>query len=207
MGYGISLVIKIDETDKDKPIVVSFHESNINGKFSKGGKDFSDKPCAVFVQNARLVEDNLYYVSYHVQRGFLRYTICSYTRSYRDSLALVKYEDIVKVFDKVVDSILDNMIEVYLDKSVDEVQSFTLGDRDYSKLSFMSLGYATANNICLMIDLYSQCRNNKERSTLVELATNIMSEMSDIRLEEIKLALSDRYDGSSNKLYLAIKEL
>ena len=98
MGYHIQLVIKVDDLDPKRPIVLSFHESNKDGKFMQGNKDFSDKLCAVIVDNVKQFGERDYRVGYTVQRGFIVAYIDSVTKYYSKDIALVDYQDIVYIY-------------------------------------------------------------------------------------------------------------
>lgn len=207
MGYGFALVIKINDSDKNKPLVVSFHESNIHGSFTSGAKDFSDKLCAVLINEVSEIQDKRYKVKYTIQRGFLRYTCDSITNYYNNGVALVDYRDISSIFDRVIESIFNNIMDTYKDDNIEDVPALTLGTNTFSHLSFMSLGFNTVNNICLLIDLYSQYTDTRSRVVIIGLTQNILYEVPDYKLIETKSALNDKYINSSNKLYLAIKEM
>lgn len=204
IGYGVSLVIKISEKSKERPVVVSFHESNRYGYQTRGGKDFSDKLCAVLIHgDVAKVNDNLYNVTYLIQRGFLLYPVSSTTPYIGNGVALVDYKDIKLRFDTVIHEIINGIFLSYSDGSSQDLFS-SVGSKGYNNLTFMSIGYNEVSNICLLIDLYSQYTDKKNRSILVTLTTNLLSCLSDYELVEIKAALKLKYDGSSNKLYKAI---
>ena len=49
--------------------------------------------------------------------------------------------------------------------------------------------------------------SNKTIGYTIKITTNIVNEMPQFRLEELKLALEDRFATSGNGLYLALKEM
>ena len=200
IGYNIAFIIKINESDKSKPLVVSFHESNIDNVFTKAGKDFSDKLCAVLVDKV-IKLDNGYSVDYLVQRGFLRYNIHSATKYYSNGVAIVNYSDIKTLFNDTIQLIFEQLKSNYLDSRNDVIER----KYDIRNISFMSIGYSLVNNIYLLIDLYAFYTDSKSRTVLIEITKNMIEEMPDYRLNELKLALKDRFLGSNNKLYLLIE--
>lgn len=206
MGYNIQLVIKVYDVDPKRPIVLSFHESNKNGKQMKGGVDFSDKPCAVLLDNARQASDTLFAVDYIVQRGFITAKIHSLTKYYNNDVALVDYSDIKEIFMQSVQQLIQQLQSNYYFEESSSL-NLNVSSVTFEGISFMSFGYATVNNICLLIDIFSRYRDTKSKQAVSEIAMCLLSEVSNSKLNEIKAALAERYLGSENKLYLAIKDM
>lgn len=69
----------------------------------------------------------------------------------------------------------------------------------------MSLGYATANNLCFLIDLFAQHTDSKDRMIIVEITYKLLSETTAERLKQLKEALKPRYLNTSNVLYKKIE--
>lgn len=204
IGYNTSLVIKINESDKTKPVVVSFHESNISSRFIRGNKNFMDKPCAVLVD--KVTELPLGYgVDYTVQRGFITYTIHSATQSYNNGVALVKYSDIKTLVDDTLDNIFSELQSTYYDGEDNDITTLSVKRKDSDKVYFMSLGFTTVNNFCYLIDLFSQYTDKKSRLAIVEIIENIIAEIPRDRFKCIQEALKKRYlQNSTNGLYKLI---
>ena len=202
MGYGVSLVIKVNNLDRNKPIVLSFHESNVNSSYVVGNRDFSDKLCAVLVES--VVERPMGYgVDYIVQRGFISHKVHSSTLYFNNGVALVRHTDISVMLDDTMSSLWEKLRLTYYGEEVDKLPMFV--DRlNSGRLSFMSLGFATANNLCLLIDMFAQYTDTNSRRVLSEITMNLLSETPLDRLKQIKVALQEKYSGSRNKLYLAI---
>ncbi len=206
IGYKIIMVIKIRETNKEKPMVVSFHESNIHGNFTSGQKIFSDKPCAVLVDKVTQLI-NGYSVDYTVQRGFIRYNINSATALYNNGVALVKFHDIKEVFDNTMQLMFEQLQQNYIDAENSEAP-VVIKRTDTGKLSFMSIGFATVNNVYLLLDLFAQYTDFKSRSILVEMTNNLIEEMPLNKKEELKIALEHKFGSNyNNKLYGVIQTL
>lgn len=202
IGYKISLVIKLDETNKNKPMIISFHESNLHGNNSIGQKDFLDKKCAVIVDKVTELHTG-YGVDYSVQRGFIKYNIHSSTLYFNKGVALVNYRDIKTIFDDTLNNIFERLYQTY---GTSEGGIVTVDRKDTGKISFMSMGYAVVNNICLMIDLFAQYKDTRSRFIISEITSNIISEMTLLEQTELKQALEDKFDtGYKNELYISIK--
>lgn len=201
VGYGVKLLIKINNFNTNKPMIISFHESNYAGSNRTGAVDFSDKPCAVFVNECEQ-RGSYYRVHYLIVRGMLTLTIASTSRYYSNGVALVEFADIKKELDDTMSNILHDIQCAYLGgvkhKSFDSVNS--------TRLSFMAFGYATVNNICLLLELFSQYTDEKSRLAISSMTFHLLEETTVENREEILDALKVKYDGTSNKLYLAIKD-
>ena len=207
LGYRIAMVIKINVSDKEKPIIVSFHESNISSKYTSGVVHIpKDGKCAVIVDK---VEDAGlgYSVEYSIQRGFIRYTIQSCTTQVNKDIALVDYNEIKSKLDNSMNNIFIKIRDTYLGRSNSNKVLVLGDDKDGSKLSFMSIGFASVNNICLMVDLYSQYTDASSRTVLVDMCFRMLSEIRIERIEEIRHALKTRYGSSNNGLYRSIMQM
>lgn len=199
IGYRIKMVIKLNDSDMNKPVVVSFHESNIHGKYNQGSVDFSDKLCAVFIDRVEQV-DSYYSVDYTIQRGFLRHSVHSTSSYFSAGVALVEYKYIKTRFTDTMTYVFDSLYKVYGDNS----NPYILKDLSLNRLSFMAQGYDTVNNICYLIDLYSMYTDIKSRTVFVEVVLNLISEVPDERLSNIRTVLIEKYGDFDNKLYLAV---
>ena len=206
MGYNIQLVIKVYDADPKRPIVLSFHESNKKGKPIKGGVDFSDKPCAVLSDNARRASDRFFAVDYTVQRGFISAQIHSLTEYCNNDMALVNYSDIREVFMQTMYQLIQKLQNNYYSEEQLSL-NLSVSSVALEGISFMFFGYATVNNICLLIDMFSKYRDPRSKQAVSEIAMCLLSEVSSSKLNEIKAALFERYSGLQNKLYLAIKDM
>ena len=205
IGYKISMVIKLKETNPNTPMIISFHESNIHSNNTAGQKDFSDKLCAVIVDKAVELH-NGYGVDYTVQRGFIRYNVHSSTNYYSKDVALVNYKDIKNIFDDTITLAFEQLQINY--GELEEEAPVVISRKDTGKLSFMSIGFATANNVYLMLDLYSQYTDSKSRAVILEITNNIIDEMPLLKQKELKKALEDKFgDKYNNKLYGVIQNL
>lgn len=204
VGYGVKLVIKIDE-NRETPMVVSFHESNKNGSFMKGRETFFDKPCAVIVEKVNELP-NGYGVDYCIQRGFIRTTIHSATSEYdnKTGVALVDYTKIREHFSDTMELVLKQLTKTYMDIVEENTVSISIEKHGLESLSFMSIGFATVNNISLLIDLYARYTDTRSRIMLTSITQNLLSEVPEPKLYEIKVALKEKYEGTRNKLYLSI---
>ena len=203
LGYKIRLVIKVDDSkfNKQAPIVISFHESNKGEKFIAGKKRFDDKQCAVIVDNVTKLP-NGFHTTYTIQRGFIRYTANSATTMYYKGIALVDYMDIDKTYSSIMELLIKNIWNVYTDKVMD-IPSFVKGI-ETENISFLSSGFATINNISLLLDLYNRFNDNKSRSVLVHVTCNMVDEMTDTKKLELKTALSYTFGKDKNNKLLGI---
>lgn len=201
IGYRVKMVIKLNDSNRNKAVVVSFHESNVFGKYNQGSVDFSDKLCAVFVDRVEKV-DSYYSVDYTVQRGFLRHSIHSVASYFSNGVALIDYKYIKSRFTETMTYIFDSLYKVYGEPS----GSFVLRELSFNRLSFMSQGYDTVNNICYLIDLYSMYTDAKSRAVFVDVVNNLVNEVTDEKLSEIRTALVEKYGNFDNKLYKAVIE-
>lgn len=190
LGYKIKMVIKVDDTDKNKPIVISFHESVPRGKPSQGGSDFSDKHCAVLVDRVEQ-RCNGFGVEYTVQRGFIRQTIHSATAYYNSGVALVKFSDIKNAFDDTMTLVYDNMQKLHCN---DQSALWSVSRIDTRELTFLALGFDDVNNIILLLDLYSKYTDKYSRAVLVQMAVSLISQIPAVKQTELKVALEEKYD-------------
>lgn len=58
----------------------------------------------------------------------------------------------------------------------------------------MSFGFATVNNICLLIDMFGQLTDKRSRQVLSEITASLLAEVSRERLESMQKALIEKYD-------------
>lgn len=200
IGYRVKLVIKLKNLRSTQDtIVVSFHESNIKGGNSLGRRDFSDKPCAVFINKLNTIEQDYYPVDFVVQRGFLRYNIRSFTKYVNKDIALINYSDIESRYALSLGSILARLNDMYYSDNSRSIQPI-LDLINIKEISFMSFGYCDVNNLSYLIDIYSQVHSNSERSVIVDIATNLVDEIPYERQLEIKEGLISKYGVGNNKL-------
>lgn len=194
MGYKYYLVIKIDYMDSNKPVVISFHESNKNGVGNLGCKKYDDKVCAVFYNRKKLKDvGNGYNVSYLVQRGFIRHEILSNTWFINKDVAYVSFKDISEKFDSTMDILFKKLQNVYYSDSETDYVNCSIKSNE---VSFMSNGFATVNNISLLLDIYPKVSNNKlSVRVLVQIVTNLLDEMPDGMLVELRSALEVKFKG------------
>ena len=200
-GYGVKLVIKINERDKNKPVVVSFHESNLDGRYVRGGKLFIDKPCAVLVDDFIQNGINAYTVRFTVQRGFIAYSFTAYSGYLSNGVALVNARDINSHYESRMRDILGVLLNTYCNNVKDISDLPFNNDLSLSYMSFSSLGETNANKLCLLIDMYAKFTDGKSRQVLTDIARNMLVSLDKDDLLVIKTALKDRYRGTGNKLY------
>lgn len=208
IGYGIKLVIKVNYLNPNAPVVVSFHESNTRKGTSnvRGGADFRDKPCAVLIDSFCLSKSGNYYkVSYFVQRGFIREEIISNAIALNNDVALINHMDIKTCFDDILSNIYSDLYTTYTEK-MHRRNNFSFNSSMTSGVSFMAYGYEVTNNICYMIDLFAMCRDNGQKRGLIDLALSMLETLDDKKADVLKIALSARFNGSNNGLYLAVRE-
>lgn len=205
LGYNIGLVIKIVK-NTSCPLVLSFHESNIRGKYTTSGNAFDNKLCAVLVEgiNSIVNDGKLTNVAFVVQRGFITYRIDAVTEYLRNEVALVKHSVIVDNFIFTLNNIVDGLQSQYFTQVTGSRFISTTG-MPMHNVSFMSFGFATVNNISLLIDMYAYFTNQLTKAYLVDVAINLLSEVSPNKYKSILRVLKGRYEGSNNGLYLALK--
>lgn len=206
IGYKTKLLIKINDYDTNKPIVVSFHESNKHDSYKTGKHNFSDKPYAVIADNVVQSNSGNYIVKYTVQRGFLRHSgIRSVTKYFKNDIALVKYSDIKETFDDEVNNIIDKLSQIYIERNLEAKDSLYVTKLDSTELSFMSLGVTPTNNLSLLIDMHSGSGNHKIRTLASNLAEHITSELTETKSLELREALQLKYGiNYTNELYLML---
>lgn len=206
VGYKIQLVIKVNEQNKRAPVVVSFHESNMKGKYVPDRKDFSDKLCAVIVDDVKQLP-NGYAVDYTIQRGFIRLQVDSTTTYYNNGIALVEYKDIKHIYDSSIRLAVQQMQNIYYDGNKVNSPVF-VRSIDTNRISFMSNGFASVNNIFMLIDLYNQYTDINSRKVILEITSNILDEIPQIRKDEFKIALQSNFNrDDENKLLIAVKSM
>ena len=205
LGYNINLVIKIVKNESC-PLVLSFHESNIKGKYITSGTAFDNKLCAVLVEGINSVVNNgqLTNVAFVVQRGFITYRIDAVTEYLRNGVALVKHSVIADNFMSTLNTIVEGLQSQYFTQETGS-RLISGMSMPMHNVSFMSFGFATVNNISLLIDMYAYFTNQLTRAYLVDVAINLLSEVSSSTSKSILGVLKERYGGSNNGLYLALK--
>ena len=207
LGYNIGLVIKIVK-NTSCPLVLSFHESNIRGKYTTSGNAFDNKLCAVLVEGVNSVanDEQLTNVAFVVQRGFITYRIDAVTEYLRNGVALVKHSVIADNFMFTLNNIVDGLQSQYFTQMACSRLISATG-MPMHNVSFMSFGFATVNNISLLIDMYGYFTNQLTKAYLVDVAINLLSEVAPSKSKAILGVLKGRYEGSNNGLYLALKEV
>lgn len=206
VGYKVALVIKIDETRKERPLVISFHEGNIGGHSTILATEFDNMPCAVFYNRISDVGNNEYEVEYNVQRGFINSRMKSTTKyiATGKGYALVNYSKIKNKFNNILSSEVSRLIKFYSESNDSEVVASIQDNTVYNKVSFTSLGFNDINNLSMLIDMFAVCKGTQERLLVTEITSNILDEIPAVRLREIQAALRDKLSGSRNKLFLLI---
>ena len=193
------MVIKVDERDRNKPMIVSFHES-INergGKYShqSGVKDFSDKPCAVLVDGANNIA-GAYSISAYIQTGFIRYNLIDTAIALYKDVALINYSSIEGNVNNILDTLFNRLASAYASSGVP-----TFGNLN-NIVSFSGRGYAVINQLILIIDLYSAYTDANSVKVLVEMMQNIISELKIGEKRSILNALVSKF-GRAPKNRLA----
>lgn len=204
IGYKISMIIKVNDNRRKykTPVVISFHESNKAGKFMSGKKTFNDKKCAVIVDQVREIPGG-YAVTYTIQRGFVRFQVNSATIYYHKGIALVDYADIEEEYTNILKNIFQNIQDTYLE-NISKGAPLLVRDIKTNEISFMSNGFATVNNLSLMLDLYNQYTDTNSRAMIVEIVGNLIEEMPDARKIELKKALGKTFGRDKNNNLLGI---
>jgi hypothetical protein len=207
MGYSTAMLIKLDERDKNHPIIISFHEDNIVKKNSyyqgSGIKDFSDKPCALLIENCNKFSDTLI-VSTHLQTGFIRYSISLSANAVNNDVALVNYSEIKQMVNKILDEQFNRLTSTYISSA----SMIEVSDKN-NILSFSGRGYATINQLIMIIDIYAVNHDRLSSQLLTEVVENIIGELD----EESKMltlgALKNKYgsDPRNKMASLICKEL
>lgn len=197
----IQVIIKVKVVNSREAIVISFHESNIRGNNSLGRNIFSDKRCAVLVNNIKTGSNGYYRIAFSVQKGFIRKNINASTKYYHKGVALVDYDLIRNTFSEIMQDSIEMLMSVYADTK-DTIPSIY---NNFNKISFMSFGHATVNNICLLLDMYTSFSGfSSGKEVLVDIAGNLMYNLEYNKRQELRYAIQARYEGSRNKLYIAI---
>lgn len=161
MGYRTALLIKIvkyfkkDSKDLDYVLILSFHESNRGGIGMSGIKSFDDKKCAVLVDNVYSIS-NQTYVDFVIQKGFIRHSFEKIQSEYKNGVAFVDYEVINFKIEEDLQSCFRNLYALYASDNFVNLEIKNMN----AQLSFVSRGYAFANNLCLLIDLFTIVHDN-----------------------------------------------
>lgn len=151
-SYRYSLLMKVRLQKQFDGLVISFHESNVGNIPLRGGEEFDDRLCAVFVDSAVRNGDVGYHVGYTVQHGFIRVDVEADTAYYYpNGVALVPYAAIREKVLGLLYRYIGNLYKVYSSKR----DTLDVAVESLSDLSFMANGFATINNLCLFIDLYA----------------------------------------------------
>lgn len=201
LGYSTRMIIKLDERDKNNPVIVSFHESNIERKgshtFQSGVKDFSDKPCALIIDTVNHIAGD-YVISTSIQTGFIRYRLTANAIACNNDVALIDYNDINQHVNKILDTLFDKLASVYLVSNT--VPEFS---NKNDCVSFSGRGYAIINQLILILDLYSKYPDTNSIKVLTEMMRNIVSELDNKSRLTILSALEKRF-GKTPRNRLAV---
>lgn len=213
--YKYSMIIKISKK-KDNEVyeraVVSFHESNIGGKYKRVKNEIISREeelrAVVIVDKAKYNnKTGLYNVEYTIQRGMLRFTVQSKTPFYRNSVAVVAYRDIDNHINSVIDKMIENIVSEFGEGSAINV------DFKRGKLSFISYGHTPVNQVYMMIDTFESA-NNSERIIITSVVSEMLNRLSLQCKEELRLALMEKFEAHKsnevqikNKLYKFIMEV
>lgn len=201
LGYSTRMIIKLDERDKNNPVIVSFHESNIekggSHSFQSGVYNFSDKPCALLIDSVNNVGGS-YVISTNIQTGFIRYRLTTEAIACNNDVALVDYDNINSQVTVILNTLFDKLASVYLISS--SVPEFS---NKNNCISFSGRGYATINQLIMIIDLYSAYTDSNSVKVLSEMMLNIVSELDKESRLAILSALEKRY-GKRPRNRLAI---
>ena len=164
--------------------------------------------CAVLVEgiNSIVNDGKLTNVAFVVQRGFITYRIDAVTEYLRNGVALVKHSVIADNFMSTLNNIVDGLQSQYFTQ-VTGSRLISATGMPMHNVSFMSFGFATVNNISLLIDMYGYFTNQLTKAYLVDVAINLLSEVAPSKSKAILGVLKGRYEGSNNGLYLALKEV
>lgn len=199
-GYKVDIVIKLNETNKEKPIIISFHES----KFTSSNIDLKSKPCAVIIDRVLGSGDNIYNVEFTIQKGFIRRKINCSTRYLSKDTALINYKYIESEFLSVMQLIFDEMSSLYGDSN--RIDSININNKRLNTFSILSYGYSAVNNLIMFIDMYDKYTDNKSRMAFASVASEIIFEIPTQQFENIKDALESKYANYNNSLYLTIRD-
>jgi len=195
IGFNTSLVMKFNEQDY---LVVSLQDGTKSHEFDR--KALDSNLCAVIVETPAGSYDGekSIPVKFIVQRGFLRQSVSAVTKKLLNGVAFIKYSYINDAYQSLLDNILDKLGQYYYES--DDIHTLQL---NISGASFLSLGYGTPNNISLLIDCFSVSSSKTDRGAILELASNLLSELSIDALQGLKSALLEKYGKSdfSNALY------
>ena len=202
LGYRVKLVLKFEVINSVELLIVSFHESMLGDKYNTSHYDFSKKPCAVIINNA-INRDDIYYVSYTMQRGFIReYNIQSQTKFVKNDLALVHFSDFNYVFMNKLNSEYTRLCNIY-----NENIGYDIIDIN-AKISFMSYGFEVINNISMLIDLYSMSNNKETYLNIIDVTNNLLAELNDSDLECLRNTIKAKYGiGYDNKVFKLVTGL
>lgn len=196
LGYQVSMLIKLSSVDSDSPIIVSLQESHIYSR----NIDLNKKLCAVLVDTAHEICSG-YSIDFVEQKGLSRGTIHVFTDYYEGGVALIRYSYITSYWKDVLNNRLSKLTELYYteQKSVNFLDMTIVGDGD--NMSFISYGYATVNNICMLLNLYTMFADDgQSKAYISDIAVNILLEVPNKKYKEIADALRAKYDVKKNKL-------
>jgi hypothetical protein len=206
IGYRTRLVIKINEAVKSTPMIISFQESKHKGMSIAGRADFSNKKCAVIIENDTDYE-TVTSVRYTVQRGFIQKKIKSGTMDCVGNVALVKYSDIKDEFDTTMNLFFDQLQENFGSDIIKTTPVVVLR-RDTGKLSFVSNGFDSPDIINFMLDLYSTYMDAKSRKIIADMTEGLLEEISVERKDSIREAVESNFRGhNTNELCNVIKRM
>ena len=204
IGYMTSILIKIHNMDGDSPIVISFHESNSKGRSRKRHTELQGTRCAVIVDGVKEVINKGYHINFTLQKGFLRYNLEADTLYYNKGVALIPYELMSDHLDSAMRLRLQQMAVSYYgeDSNADIYYNTTVPTR-FDDLSFLSYGFSTTNNICMLLDLFSKTTDVRSRVAIIDLSCKLLMESSLIKRQEIISALKVKYP-LNNKVVQAL---
>jgi hypothetical protein len=141
-----------------------------------------------------------------MQTGFVRYNINLNALTCNNDVALVRYSDIKKKKNEILDELFDRVTKLYMNNTSMPIIRF---ENKELYISFSGKGCATINQLIMIIDMYSAYTDSNSTRILSEVATNIIEEVAIQDRKYILKALINKYDKNPrNKMALLIyKEL
>lgn len=176
--------------------------------------------CAVIVDIAEPLKNHEYKISYTVPYGLMKLEITGKTIFYKNGIALVRYKDIedscrceiqdiykdIRNYSYFTDQ-TNSMVRVRMDnqrfKRISLPDGLVKGIRP-GELESMSIGGMPENYIHFLIDIYPMFKDRTILCYITGLADEILMEMPNFRIDEMRRALKFRSGHGSNELYRKI---
>lgn len=209
-GYSVGLLIKTDIYDKQSPLIISFHESNIKGNLlmSDNRNLKNDVLCAVIPEKIKKINENentvAAFIAY-IQHGFIRIKMERRTSMYGHGAVIVKYRHIAEEYDLYINEMYKFIEKRHFSNQEYPVidDNFTDADKSvnrvgYENFSFPSFGHMDINSFYFLEDAYRVASSVDETRMIRAEAIELRNRLGSKRFEELREAVLARQASISS---------